>query len=164
MSKYTNDYNELENKARKIAIDSHSNQYDKTGSPYINHPLKVSEMMDSPETKIVALLHDVIEDTNISYDYLYLSGFPDEIINSISLLTKTNDTDIDEYFEKIKGDPVARAVKIGDLTHNMDESRWEEPGVEWRNFNEEERKKRINWFKKKRKEYESWRDYLMSAD
>jgi len=167
MSINTNDfemYKELEKKAQIIAMDAHSNQYDKTGSPYINHIWRVSEMMDSPEATIVALLHDVIEDTDISYDYLHLSGFPDDIINSICLLTKTNDTNIDEYFKKIKSDPVARAVKIGDLSHNMDESRWEDPVIIAMNISEDQRRKNYNWFLKKRKEYEKWREFLLSDE
>jgi (p)ppGpp synthase/HD superfamily hydrolase len=154
--------NEMIEKARKIAWDAHSGQVDKTGWPYINHALRVSEMkiIDSPEKRIVALLHDVIEDTDVTYDDLREHGFSGEIINSVRLVTKTKDTKIDEYFYNIKGDPVARAVKIADLTHNMDKSRWDEPGAGWKDLSDKERKKRLEWFKEKRKEYRKWRDYL----
>ena len=149
-------------KARKIALDAHSGQVDKTGWPYINHALCVSEMeiINSQDKTIVALLHDVIEDTDVTYDNLREHGFSEEIINSIRLLTKTKDTKLDVYFENIKADPVARAVKIADLTHNTDKSRWDAPGAGWKDLSEQERKNRLEWFKKKRKEYKKWRDYL----
>jgi len=154
--------NEMVEKARQIAWDAHSGQIDKTGGPYINHAWRVSEMkiIDSPIKRIVALLHDVIEDTDVTYDDLREQGFSEEIINSIRLVTKTKEINIDEYFKRIKADPVARAVKIADLTHNMDKSRWDEPDAGWKDLSEDERKNRLKWFKVKRKEYENWRDYL----
>lgn len=111
------------NLALKIAVLAHQDQTDKGGVPYIGHPIAVSQMVEREDEKIVALLHDVIEDSNITIEDLKWYGFPEEILCAISLLTKRNGTPYQEYLSNLKENDLARAVKIADLTHNSDLSR-----------------------------------------
>lgn len=113
------------NKALEIATIAHKGQKDKVGKDYINHPLAVSKMCSTLESKIVGLLHDVVEDTDVPLDYLK-QFFSDDIIEAVRLVTKTYPLDIDLYYKNIKNNPIAREVKLADLTHNMDLSRFEE--------------------------------------
>lgn len=112
------------NKALEIATNAHKGQFDKVGKEYINHPITVSSMCKSNKAKIVGLLHDVVEDTDITLDYLK-QFFTEDIIEAIRLVTKTEPLDIDKYYKNIKNNPIAREVKLADLTHNMDFSRFE---------------------------------------
>ena len=112
--------------AYAIALVAHKGQVDKAGVDYINHPLTVSINCKNEKEKIVALLHDVLEDTKVTKEDLLLF-FCDEIVDAICLLTHNeNDTYVD-YLTKIKDNPLARAVKIQDLKHNMDLSRLANP-------------------------------------
>ena len=112
------------NKALEIATIAHKGQFDKVGKEYINHPITVSSMCKSNKAKIVGLLHDIVEDTDITLDYLK-QYFTEDIIEAIRLVTKIEPLDIDKYYKNIKNNPIAREVKIADLTHNMDLSRFE---------------------------------------
>ena len=118
---------ELLELAIKTATEAHKGQTDKGGNPYIAHPTAVAAMVDNIEHKIVAYLHDVVEDTPITLEDLAGMGFPSGIVNSVRLLTKTKGLSNHEYLERIKADECARRVKIADLTHNMDLSRIPEP-------------------------------------
>jgi len=109
--------------ALKIAACNHKGQFDKVGKEYLYHPLTVSHYCKSRKAKIVGLLHDVVEDTSVTIDELS-EIFDDEIIGAIELVTKKEGYIIDEYYEKIKNNPLAREVKLSDLTHNMDVSRF----------------------------------------
>ena len=134
------DINNL-NKAFEIASIAHSGQKDKTGKEYINHPIAVSKMCNTIETKIVGLLHDVVEDTNVTIDYLK-QFFSREIIEAIDLLTKREPLDIKEYYRKIKENKIAKEVKLADLSHNMDLSRFEEGKItQWDLIRNEKYKK-----------------------
>lgn len=110
-------------KAKRIAYKAHKGQTDMSGMPYIEHPLVVSYRCSSIDSKIVGMLHDVIEDTDISYDDLREEGFPEHIIEAIRCVTKEDGWDEESYFTRIKANPIAREVKINDLTHNLDEYR-----------------------------------------
>lgn len=112
--------------ALKIATEAHKGQVDKAGVPYINHPLTVASLVDTEEEKIVALLHDTIEDTNITEQDLIDYGFPNEIVEAVKLLTHDKNVPYMDYVAKIKDNELARKVKIADLTHNSDLSRLKE--------------------------------------
>ena len=116
-------YTELTCKAARIAYKAHEGAVDGCGMPYIMHPLHVAEQMKDEETTIVALLHDVVEDTDVTLDDLRAQGFPESVITAIGLMTHTKDMTYAEYVARLKNDPIARAVKLADLAHNMDESR-----------------------------------------
>lgn len=116
------------NKALQIATLAHKGQKDKVGKDYINHPIMVSSMCTTLEAKIVGLLHDVVEDTNITLEYLK-EFFSNDIIEAIDLVTKRYPIDINLYYKNIKNNKIAREVKIADLTHNMDLSRFEKDKI-----------------------------------
>ena len=115
-------YTPLTKKAIKLAYKAHKDQYDKAGLPYINHPLHLAESMDDEYTTIVALLHDVVEDTDITLDDL-AKEFPKEVIDALKLLTHQKSIPYMDYVAKIKTNDIARAVKIADLKHNSDLTR-----------------------------------------
>ncbi len=110
-------------KALCLMFDAHKDQVDKSGIPYVFHPFHLAEQMNTEEETIVALLHDVIEDTDISAEQLKALGFSDNIINAVVLLTHDKTADYFDYVKKISSDPIAKAVKIADLRHNSDISR-----------------------------------------
>lgn len=112
--------------ALKIATEAHKGQVDKSGVPYINHPLIVASLVDTEEEKIVALLHDTIEDTNITEQDLLNYGFSNKIVEAVKLLTHNKNVPYMVYVAKIKDNELARKVKIADLTHNSDLSRLKE--------------------------------------
>lgn len=109
--------------AIQIACDSHKGQLDKSGSPYILHPLHIMNSVDGLDYKIVAVLHDVIEDTLLTYDDLISKGIDKEFVDSILILTKEDLDSYMEYIEKISHNKYATVVKIEDLKHNMDLTR-----------------------------------------
>jgi (p)ppGpp synthase/HD superfamily hydrolase len=111
-------------KAIAIAAQAHAGQEDKGGSPYILHPLRVMLRMNSPETMIVAVLHDVVEDCEEwSFDRLRSAGFSDVVVEAVECLTKREGERYEDFIERVAGTPLARDVKIADLTENMDASR-----------------------------------------
>lgn len=112
--------------ALKIATEAHKGQVDKAGVPYINHPLTVASLVETEEEKIVALLHDTIEDTNITEQDLLNYGFSNKIVEAVKLLTHNKNVPYMDYVAKIKDNELARKVKIADLTHNSDLSRLKE--------------------------------------
>ncbi len=112
----------LTRKAMIIAYNAHKNQFDKSGVPYIYHPIHVAEKMKTENECIVALLHDVVEDTETTFEQLE-NIFSSGIIDSLKLLTKDNTVDYYEYIMKIKKNPIAKSVKIEDLKHNLDLTR-----------------------------------------
>lgn len=115
-------YTALTCKAMKIAYEAHHGQYDRNGVPYIFHPYHVAEQMIDEVTVCVALLHDVVEDTSVTMDEL-AKEFPAEVIEALKLLTHEAGEEYLEYVKRVCTNPVAKAVKIADMTHNMDESR-----------------------------------------
>lgn len=116
-------YTKLTKKAIKLCFDCHKNQVDKTGLPYVFHPFHLAEQMDDEISTVCALLHDVVEDTDLTFNDLLIMGFPSEIIEVLTLLTHNDDTPYIDYVKKIKGNTTAVKVKIADLKHNSDITR-----------------------------------------
>ena len=115
-------YTEMTVKAMRLAYEAHLGQVDKTKVPYIFHPIHLAEQMEDEVTCTVALLHDVVEDTAVSFADLE-KEFPAEVIEALRLLTHEAGVDYFDYVRKIKTTPIAKCVKLADLTHNSDESR-----------------------------------------
>lgn len=113
-------YNEQFQIALELAVEKHKNQTDKAGNPYILHPLHVMENVNSKEGKIVAILHDIIEDTDITEDYLLKIGLSKRIVDAVIALTRSEDIDYQEYIKNLGSNPLAKEVKLADLEHNMD--------------------------------------------
>ena len=109
--------------ALKLCFEAHKDQIDKSGMPYVFHPFHLAEQMADENTTIVALLHDVIEDTEYTLDDLRKFGFAEDVLSAISLMTHADDVPYMEYVVKIKTNPIAKAVKLADLKHNSDMSR-----------------------------------------
>ena len=107
-------------KAHKIAEDAHDGQVDKGGDDYYFHPLAVSRMVNSNAEKAVALLHDVVEDTEWTLDDLKAEGIPEYVVEAVGLLTHDKDMPYGDYIARVKENPLARTVKIADLMHNLD--------------------------------------------
>lgn len=116
-------YTELTIKALKTAYKAHEGQTDKSGLPYIFHPYHVAEQMTTEVSAAIALLHDVIEDTDMTAEDLRALGFPDSVVDGVVLMTHDKGTDYFDYIHKLKKDPEAKAVKLADLEHNSDLSR-----------------------------------------
>ena len=112
---------EMLQKAIKIATEAHKGQLDKSGKDYIGHPLRVMEMGRTEEEKIVGVLHDVVEDTSWTFEALEAEGFSPEIIAALRCVTKLSENEnYDDFIERVKKNPLAVAVKINDLSDNMD--------------------------------------------
>ena len=118
-------YTKLTVKAMKIAYRQHLGQYDKAELPYIFHPYHLAEQMGDDEYAIcAALLHDVVEDTDMEFSDLERAGFPDEVIDALKCLTHEEGVPyLGAYIERIKANPLARKVKLADLRHNSDPTR-----------------------------------------
>jgi len=106
--------------AIQIAIDAHKGQVDKAGEPYILHPLRVMMNVSGEAEKIVAVLHDVIEDSAVTLADLERSGFSKEVCAAVGALTKAEQEDYDAYLQRVRQNPIAHRVKLADLTDNMD--------------------------------------------
>lgn len=113
-------YNEQFQIALELAVEKHKNQTDKAGNPYILHPLHVMENVNSKEGKIIAILHDIIEDTDVTEDYLLKIGLSKRIVDAVVALTRSEDIDYQEYIKNLGSNPLAKEVKLADLEHNMD--------------------------------------------
>lgn len=109
--------------ALKLCFEAHKEQVDKTDMPYVFHPFHLAEQMETEETTIVALLHDVVEDTDYTIDDLIKMGFDKTVTDAIALLTHDNAVEYMDYVRLVKSNPVAKAVKLADLRHNSDLSR-----------------------------------------
>ena len=108
-------------RAIEIATQAHQGQFDKSGKEYIGHPLRVMEMGRTEEEKIAGVLHDVVEDSDWTFEALEAEGFSQEIIAALKCITKLSENEnYDDFIERVKKNPLAVAVKINDLTDNMD--------------------------------------------
>lgn len=104
-----------------LATKAHKGQKDKYGQDYIHHPIRVMNMGRNMNEKIVGILHDVVEDTEWTCEALAKEGFPSEIIEAVRCISKKSDEeDYGEYIERCASNPLTAAVKIHDLTDNMD--------------------------------------------
>lgn len=119
-------YTALTKKALKLCFEVHKNQVDKTGLPYVFHPFHLAEQMDDELSTVCALLHDVVEDSDVTFDELSEMGFPSEVIDVLRLLTHEDGVPYMDYVREIKKNPVATKVKIADLKHNSDLTRLDE--------------------------------------
>ena len=115
-------YTELTNKAMKIAYAAHHGQLDYNGIPYIFHPMHLAEQMDEEISCCVALLHDVVEDTDVTMEEL-ATEFPPDAIDALKLLTHDDGVEYFSYVRAIKSNPIAQKVKLADIAHNSDQSR-----------------------------------------
>ena len=107
----------------EFAMKKHDGQTDKSGKPYILHPIEVALSLYKESDKIVALLHDVLEDTDATVEDLVSIGLYDCEIDAVKLLTKPHKEDYIHYVRRVAESPIARRVKMADLRHNMDVSR-----------------------------------------
>jgi (p)ppGpp synthase/HD superfamily hydrolase len=107
-------------RAIAIATEAHRGQKDKYGAPYILHPLRVMARVNSDAEKIVAVLHDVVEDTDWTLDRLRQEGFSAEVIEAIDRVTKREGEPYEDFVKRSGGNPLARRVKLADLEDNMD--------------------------------------------
>lgn len=111
---------ELLQKALCIAMQAHEGQTDKSGRPYIEHPLRVMAMGNCDEERIVGILHDVIEDSSWTLQQLRDEGFPDDIIEAVDAVTRRADETYERFIARVSRNKLAVAVKLNDLTDNMD--------------------------------------------
>lgn len=113
---------EMLDKALLIATNAHHGQFDKGGNPYILHPLKVMHYLKSndEELQCMALLHDVVEDTNTTYVDLREAGISERVIDALRCLTKQPGQTLGEYKDAVFSNRDAMFVKMADLRHNSD--------------------------------------------
>ena len=116
-------YTEKTKKALKLCFEAHKEQTDKSGMPYVFHPFHLAEQMKTEETTIVALLHDLVEDTEYTIEDLSNMGFYKSVTDAIALMTHADGVDYMDYVRMIKENPIAKAVKLADLNHNSDLTR-----------------------------------------
>lgn len=117
----------LVGRAVLLAAEAHVSQYDRAGEPYILHPLKLSLAAENHDERIVALLHDVIEDSPLTLDFLAREGFPERIVRAVDALSKRAGEPYDAFIERVAKDRLATRVKLLDLAHNMDLTRLPNP-------------------------------------
>ena len=111
-------------RAKAIATSVHEGQVDKAGKPYIEHPMRVMNMGKTVEEKIAGVLHDVVEDSEWTFDMLEKEGIPKDVMDALRCVTKlSEDEDYDHFIERVKTNPLAVKVKLNDLKDNMDITR-----------------------------------------
>ena len=115
-------YTPMTKKAMVLAYNAHHGQLDKSGIPYILHPVHLAEQMDDENSCCVALLHDTVEDTDVTLEDL-AAEFPGEVVEAVALLTHAEGVDYFDYVRAIGTNPIATKVKLADLAHNGDQSR-----------------------------------------
>jgi (p)ppGpp synthase/HD superfamily hydrolase len=104
--------------AIRIAVAAHAGQVDKEGAPYITHPLRLMEHVEGQAARIVAVLHDVVEDTSLTMDDLAQEGFSREVLDALALVTHRKDEPYADYVVRAKANPIACQVKLADLADN----------------------------------------------
>ncbi len=123
-------------RAIELATEVHEGQFRFDGSPYITHPLWVMRCVESlghsVTTQMVAVMHDAVEDSGgaLTFDQLRDEGFGDDVVYPLQLLTKEPDADYDLYVQRLAPNPRSRAVKKGDLFHNLDLTGLENPSLD----------------------------------
>ena len=116
-------YTDATKKAMKLCYQAHRYQTDKSGIPYVFHPIHLAEQMEDEATTVTALLHDVVEDSAYTLRDLEAMGFAPDVLEALSLLTHEETVPYMDYVAAIKQNPIARAVKLADLAHNSDLTR-----------------------------------------
>lgn len=112
-------------KALQLCFLAHKDQLDKGGMPYVFHPFHLAEQMTDETTTVVALLHDVVEDTPYTLEDLKEMGFSREALEAVAVLTHLPDVPYETYLQAIKKNPIAKTVKLADIRHNADSTRLE---------------------------------------
>ena len=120
------EFAKLLDKAALICVGKHQGQRDKVGCAYFQHPMRVAMRCATDDEKIVALLHDIIEDTDATPEYLIEEGFPDYIVDAILSVTKREGENYEDFVARAKRNPIGRMVKIHDLEDNLDVMRLDE--------------------------------------
>lgn len=106
--------------AISLAVRAHAGQADRYGQPYILHVLRVvARVFDAP-AQMTAALHDVVEDTAVTFDELRMMGYPEDVLAAVECLTRRNDETYEVFIERIAPNPLAVRVKLADLEDNMD--------------------------------------------
>ena len=105
--------------AIKIAVDSHSGQTSNNGEPYILHPMRMMFQFETEKERIVAILHDTIEKTQVDYGYLKDAGFSEEILSAVDSLTRKPDEDYNNYIHRVSKNKLATKIKVIDLRDNI---------------------------------------------
>ena len=113
-------YTSMTIKAMKLAYKAHEGQVDRSGVPYIFHPIHLAEQMETEDEICTALLHDVAEDSDCTIEDLKKEGFSADTIEALRLLTHEESVPYMQYIAALKGNPIARKVKLADLAHNSD--------------------------------------------
>lgn len=107
-------------RAIEIAVNCHRGQTDKSGKPYILHPLWLMQQFSDSETMMVAVLHDAVEDSPLTLADLEAEGFPASVVQAVDAMTRRENESYSDYIQRVQADPIARRVKQADLEHNMD--------------------------------------------
>lgn len=102
-----------------LALRAHQGQTDRAGQPYILHPLRLMQQMKTPTEQIVAVLHDVVEDSAVTLADLRADGYDETVLAALDCLTHRSDEPYDDYIERIRHNPLACRVKLADLADNM---------------------------------------------
>ena len=108
-------YTPITKKALKLCFEAHKEQVDKSGMPYVFHPFHLAEQMKTEETTVVALLHDLVEDTDYTIEDLMSMGFSKSITDAIALMTHADGVEYMDYVREIKNNPIAKAVKLAEI-------------------------------------------------
>lgn len=111
---------DLLERALEIAVKAHRGQKDRYGVPYILHPLRVMARLDSIAEKIVGILHDVVEDTDWTFEDLRREGFPESLLQALDGVTKRDGEPYEDFVKRSAANPLAARVKLADLEDNMD--------------------------------------------
>jgi (p)ppGpp synthase/HD superfamily hydrolase len=106
-----------------LAASAHRGQRDKAGRPYILHPLRMMLRLQTDEERLVAVLHDVVEDSDVTLDDLRRQGYGERIVAAVDRLTRREGESYDDFVARAAADPLARAVKVADLEDNLDTTR-----------------------------------------
>ncbi len=114
-------------RALEIASKAHKGQKDKAGTPYILHPLHVMMQMDDDVSRIAAVLHDVVEDSDLTLEDLSREGFSNEVLSVVDGLTWRGNEEYEDYISRLSKNPISLKIKITDLEHNMDLRRIRNP-------------------------------------
>ncbi|QJI31810.1 GTP pyrophosphokinase [Pseudomonas sp. ADAK18] len=106
-----------------LACRIHTGQVDKSGKPYILHPLRLMLRFETLDEQIVSVLHDVVEDGNVTLDELRHLGLCEHVVHAIDCLSKRPGEDYEDFIARIRPDELARKVKIEDIRDNLNLTR-----------------------------------------
>ena len=114
-------------RAIELAAHHHAGQIDKSGAPYVFHPLRLMLNVKTDDERMAAVLHDIVEDTDVTFEALEAEGFSGDVIDALRALTKLNGESRIDAAHRASANPIARVVKLADVTDNMDLSRISNP-------------------------------------